>query len=482
MKESLYLRIINTILLPGLDQITWRDGTHSSMAISPAVPAYKDEIPSSVIEVERLTETVKAGFITVSNDPYFIKTFNENLEQNINKTEFLLKVISGREIKKVSLNRNKKLNGICYKYHLIIQSEGNEHYIEVIIESRLLNILYPPLKSTLVYDNIIQEISPFFEKPDFLWPSFEPVVESLPVEKLSDLFNRMMQKNDITPYQIAASIIIYPHLKEKIFSSLSKNIQKDLEFIINRYKGRNRISKMDGICALYTVEEALKKLFLESGVKYSDELAYISEILRKINNYRLFQQKDFKERINQIENKGLMEKVIPLCSDTVLRRSFTGKDLGKNILRKYLTEKRVEEIFDIKEKISLEEKIEAEIEFIKISRKIFIMSGNKGHESFSYLIASMNSKNDFYRLLSETGWYTLSSALKGADINIVKKVIDNLPHVASAIIKDILKGKLNPDIIHDEKQIFRARKITVEKILSLYYDCLIDLEIHDFSA
>jgi ribosomal protein S3AE len=94
----------------------------------------------------------------------------------------------------------------------------------------------------------------------------------------------------------------------------------------------------------------------------------------------------------------------------------------------------------------------------------------------------MNGKDDFYRLLSETGWYTLSTALKGTDIKIIKKVTDNLPHVPSAIIKDILKGRLNPDIVHDEKQIFRARKITVEKILSLYSDCLINLESHDFSV
>ena len=315
-----------------------------------------------------------------------------------------------------------------------------------------------------------------------MWPSFETVVESLPVAKLADLFNQMIQRKDITSYQTGAAIILYPHLKEKIFLSLSKNIQKDLEFTLSRYKGTNRITKMDGICAVYTVEEGLKKLFLEGKGKYIDDLGYISEIFIKINRYRIIQKRDFMERINQLEQNRFMEKIIPLCSETVLRRAFSGRDLRENILRKYITEKRVEEIFDIEEEISLEQKIEAEIEFIKVSRKIFIMSGKKGHESFSYLIASINSKNDFYILLSETGWYTLSSALKGADIKIVKKVTDNLPLVPSAIIKDILKGKLNPDIIHDEKQILRARKKSVDKILSLYCDCLIDLKIHDFSA
>jgi hypothetical protein len=482
MKESLYLRIITALLHPGLEEEIRKKYPHTSMALSQASPVYENIIPSSAVKVERLTETVKAGFIPDSNDPYFIKKFNETLKKNINKTGFLLRVLSGKEIKKISISRDEDLQDICYKYYISFHSEKHEHNVEVIIESRFLNILYPPLKSSKVHDNIIEEISPFFEKPDLLWPSLEAVVESLPRVELSGLLNSMIQRSDITPYQTGAVITLYPHLKDKILSALSKNIQKDVEFAINRYKGINSITKTDGICALYTVEEALKKLLLEGGEKYSDELVYISQIFRKIKRYSHIQKKDFMEMIDQIEKNRIMEKVIPLCKDIVLSRAFSSPESGKDILKKYIPEKRINEIFELGEKITLEQRIEAEIEFIKACRKVSIMSGQRGHESFSFLIASMNGKDDFYRLLSETGWYTLSTALKGTDIKIIKKVTDNLPHVPSAIIKDILKGRLNPDIVHDEKQIFRARKITVEKILSLYSDCLINLESHDFSV
>lgn len=482
MKESLYLRIINALLLPGLEKSISLKDPDASMALSEASPIDKKIIPSSIIKIERLTETVKAGFIPEPNDPGFIKSFQEALENNIKKTELLLKILSGKEIKKISIEKGEELQGICYKYLIIIRSDKQEQTVEVIIESRFFNILYPPLKRNTVHENIIKEISPFFEKPDHLWPSLVSVIETLPQTKLSDLFNSMLQKSYINPYQIAAVINLYPDLKNKIFVSISNNIQKDIAFIFNKYKGLNRITKRDGICAVYTIEEALKKLLLEGTGEYSDELLYISAIFKKIYRYSIFQKKNFMQRIDEIEKKNLMDRIIPLCTDKILKRAFySSRNEGNDILKKYISENRISEIFDFEESITLEQKIEAEVEFIKAYRKASVLNGNQDHESFAYLIESMQGKKDFYHLLSETGWYTLSTALKGADTKTVKKITDNLPAVPAAIINDILKGLLNPDIIHDEKQIFSARKTCVEKIFSLYIDCFIDVEYQDFS-
>lgn len=476
MKERLYLRIINTLLLPGLEKIIVKKDPTSSIALSAAASFNEKIIPSLVIKIERLTETIKAGFVFDSHDQAFIKLFKEVLKNNIRKTEFLLKILSEKEIKKITLEQGEEMQGICYKYLMIIKSKNKEQNVEVIIEGRFFNILYPQLKSTFVHENIIKEISPFFEKPDHLWPSLVTVIETLPLYKLSDLFNSMMQKSYITPYQIGAAITLYPDLKNKILMSISKNLQKDISFIFNKYKGLNRITKRDGICAVYAIEEALKKLLLEGTGEYSDELLYISEIFKKIYRYSIFQKKNFIQHINEIEKKNLMDKIIPLCNDKTLRRAFySSNNNEKNILKKYISEKRINEIFDFKENITFEKKIEAEIEFISAYRKVSVLNLNQNHESFSFLIASMQSKKDFSRLLSETGWYILSTALKGSETKTIKKVTNNLPAIPAAIINDVLKGLLNPDIIHDEKQIFRARNSCVEKILSLYFNCFIDL-------
>jgi hypothetical protein len=57
MKETLYLRIITAILLPGIEQRIGNKYPRSTMALSQVSPVNinKREIPSSVIEVERLT-------------------------------------------------------------------------------------------------------------------------------------------------------------------------------------------------------------------------------------------------------------------------------------------------------------------------------------------------------------------------------------------------------------------------------------------
>lgn len=476
MKERLYLKIITTILLPGLKKEISRLNPEASLALTDISPITGGITCSSAMIIERPAETVRVGFITDSSDSSFKTEFNEWLVKNIRKTEFILKVLTGKEIKRISINSDEKLQGICYRFLIIIHFQGYEHSIEVILESRFFNILYPPFNHRSVHENLLKEISLFFEKPDLLWPSLEPVVELLPVEQLSELFNRIMQKNDISPYQTAAAITLYPHLKEKILASLSANIQKDIEFTINRYRGINSLTRTDGVCAVYTVEEALKNLFQEDAGEYIYNLAEIGEIFRKIKRFSIVLKKDFSQWIDEAEKKNLMHKVISLCDDSVLRRIFCSREAGKELLKKYIPEKRIQEIFAIEENTTLEERIDAETDFVRACRDVLLMSEKKNHESFSFLILSMKGKDDFFRLLSETGWYTLSTALKGADGRIIKKVKDNLPYVPAAIITDILKGKLNPDIIHDEKQIHRARKITVEKIILLYRDCLIDLE------
>ena len=73
MKESLYLRIINALLLPGLEKGIRSKYPNPSIALSGAAPVNEKTIPSIIIKIERLTETIKAGFIPESDDPGFIK-------------------------------------------------------------------------------------------------------------------------------------------------------------------------------------------------------------------------------------------------------------------------------------------------------------------------------------------------------------------------------------------------------------------------
>jgi len=215
---------------------------------------------------------------------------------------------------------------------------------------------------------------------------------------------------------------------------------------------------------------------LKESAGYSRELLFISDLLKKIYRYGLYLRKDFDERLTEIDKNRGIEKLLPLCSDSIIRAVFTDKGGRKNILKKYLPEKRIEEIFSVEEEFSLKERIDREIEFLRNFRKKYFETNQKGHDSFSCLLSGMRKKNDFLYLLRETGWFTLATALKGAGKQTAGRIIENIPQGASILIKEVVTGRLNPDIIHDNKQIMKARKICVDAIISLYNECLIELE------
>ena len=43
-------------------------------------------------------------------------------------------------------------------------------------------------------------------------------------------------------------------------------------------------------------------------------------------------------------------------------------------------------------------------------------------------------------------------------------------------MEDVIKGVVNPNILHDEMQINRAKKICADAVIQLYDDGLIELE------
>ena len=477
MKSALYLRVINALIVPGLESEKAVTAGEEFTALSDIYPLHKEEKTHITISIKRITETIHIGFIPESEDPLFRNRFVTLIKDNLKKTEFLLKIITGKEITGISISDGGNFTkDDSYEYLLIIRGEKKEDRVRILLQSRFFNLLYPPVKSRMSYDNILEGISPFFENPSIIQPRFEVIVEDLPHEELSNLFNHMLKTSRISVFEITALILYNPQLKGKIINSLSANIQNDIDFNIKKYRGINNITKKDSAAALYSIEEAMRDLLLKESTGYSKELQYISEILKKIYRYSLYLKKDFAARLNEIEKNWGMDKILPICSDRIIRAVFAADSARKDVLKKYLPDRRIEEIFSVNEEFSLKERIDAEIEFLTQFRKKYFETNHKGHESFSYLLSGMHKKNDFLYLLRETGWFTLATALKGAGKRSADRVLENIPSEASFLIKGALTGRINPDIIHDEKQIMKAGKICVDAIISLYNECLIELE------
>jgi hypothetical protein len=123
------------------------------------------------------------------------------------------------------------------------------------------------------------------------------------------------------------------------------------------------------------------------------------------------------------------------------------------------------------------DRLRARSSLISVFRKILIQRRRITHQSFEFLLMSIERPEDYNRLLLEIGWFVLSTACKELKKNILSKTIDCLYAPARCLIEDVLSGVVNPNIMHDEMQVNKARTLSVNAILSLYESGAIALAI-----
>jgi hypothetical protein len=70
-----------------------------------------------------------------------------------------------------------------------------------------------------------------------------------------------------------------------------------------------------------------------------------------------------------------------------------------------------------------------------------------------------------------------STALKGINNIIQQRVLQKIYPAAQVLIEDVLRGVVNPNILHDEIQIKKAETICVKRIFSLYENGIITLSL-----
>jgi hypothetical protein len=79
----------------------------------------------------------------------------------------------------------------------------------------------------------------------------------------------------------------------------------------------------------------------------------------------------------------------------------------------------------------------------------------------------MAGPSDFNRLLLGTGWFILATACKGVRKSTLKRILKNLYFPARCLIEDMVRGVVNPYILHDEMQVHSAQALCAREILSL---------------
>ncbi len=384
--------------------------------------------------------------------------------------------------KNFSICFEKSLNKIIYTNHykeivISVIDPYNEKSIHIIFPFYFFSLFSNSLTISSSAQFIEGEVLRFFINPKWMLPDISSLFNALSGSEILKLINYLQKKNLLTPYQIFLLIQAYPELSGTIKSSLSQNSIND---VIQYNKDKNlKITKRDISGGIYSIEESLLLIVREGiDVNYSRLLNHIQQIVQLSLASDLLLKKDFSTWLVEIQSHDLLYATISITEDTVVAAAIS-RDSESHIrlLNKYVTERKIEDIKElINPAISCDEIMKARSVLITNYRKLRMKRIPVLPDRLEYLLSAFSNPDDYQYLLFSVGWFTLSTALKGLHKKTISTAVGHLPFKAGILIEDVLKGIVNPNILHDEMQINKARIRCVSSILQLYYDGFINLE------
>ena len=319
-----------------------------------------------------------------------------------------------------------------------------------------------------------------FNEPSVFFPELKIILDSLEDWELQRLFSLLMQNRLLSVYQICLIIIAMPEHSLRVKHSLSSNTLRDVLMMLKTLKGEVSVGKRDLTGGIYSVEDAVYRIMGRgTDTGYSAYLLELQSMFADLEAMEILLMWDFQEWLGIMEDDGLLYHTLAGVPERDVSRCLSGEvERFEEMLRRHLSSRRVADIIDgSKSPVSFSEKCAARSALIAKYRSLRIRRRNWGGESFEHVLRSITEPSGYRRLLMAAGWFTLSTALKNTRIDLVKRVTDPLPTPARYLIEDVLRGVINPNILHDELQINDARTQCVRSILSLYEDGLIDLHL-----
>ncbi len=329
-------------------------------------------------------------------------------------------------------------------------------------------------------DAVEQRLAVFLRDGLALFPDISLLLELLSEVQLQRLISQLRINKMLTVYQLSLLCLAFPQYAIKIKHALSKNTIKEVSDMMRRIRSDPTFGERDLAIGVYSVEDAIYRLISAGGeVKYSWYLRELQKFVSEIQMREIFLAKSFPEWIEVIERDGLLYQVLIQIQDAMIARAFHNeRELFERTCEKIFTQRKLEDIQCLRvNDIALNDVVQARSKIVSAYRSMCVKRRNWGAESFEYVIRGMNDAVSFRRLLLETGWFTLSTALKNMRSEIIAPVLAELPKPARYLIEDVLCGVLNPNILHDELQIQEARAKCVRKALDLYEKGLIRLVV-----
>ena len=390
-----------------------------------------------------------------------------------------------------------------YRYHAVLR-EGSRHapenikpetpllYMElspstgrsgaaftVRIPGSFFRLFSPDLTGHFSPETAEAGIVSFFRDPSHLFPGISMILETFSDRELQELLFQLQKKNLLTTYQICLVLYGLPEKALRLKRNVSRNTIHDVAAMMRRFSGSGSIQRRDLIGGLYSIEEAV--YFLIRGgtdFSYSSFLHGLQHTVKMMSRFELLLIRSFPEWLAEMEEHNLLYGTLSASRETDIAGAISdAPEQYLPVLSRYISGRRIADISRLAETlpVSFTERVNARAEMIYHYRKLRMEQRNLGDESFEYLLRRFKTPAGYRHLLYSAGWFTLSTALKGLPRVRVKPVLDSLPRPPRYLIEDVLRGVVNPGIIHDEMQVHSARGMCVKAIITLSDDGMIEL-------
>ncbi|MCX7679671.1 MAG: hypothetical protein N2316_10690 [Spirochaetes bacterium] len=327
-------------------------------------------------------------------------------------------------------------------------------------------------------ESIENAIENFLARGNFLFPDVAILIPLLKPIVLENLFARLRQKKLLSIYQIALLCAAFPEHAVKIKHALSKNTVNEVRQMMHAMRADATFGHRDLLEGVYSVEAAIYRL-IQLGEKweYSEFQRELQSLVVSLHMRNVFMQKSFDEWLAFIEEEGLLYQTLVKVNERTIACAFYDEQrLFQKYCSRHFSRRKINDIVKYMECVpAFSEKMSARFEIISAFRMLRIKRKNWGAESFEFVVKNIMGATSMNNFVRETGWFVVSTALKNAKTDIVARVLAPLPNAAKYLIEDVLRGIINPNILHDELQINEARTLCVQKALELYEKGLIDI-------
>ncbi|HOJ28147.1 MAG TPA: hypothetical protein PL059_03670 [Spirochaetota bacterium] len=473
-------------LLYGLDNFVSREGVCEGIALSPW-QAGKRIVKKYYAEILLTKQSSKQYPVIITTDSEDIfKVIKDYIQQNISSIALRLSLLSKNNLQ-ATFAFNEPLDHTLYdSVHILFSAYIRcktphlvDDYFTIYMPLELFTIFRVKVSNYTPYNSlndIEAQFLQFFNDPYNLFPSLPIILETMEDNEFQKLIYFLLNEKILTPYHLYLLTRAFPQHALKIKYNISSNLISD---ILHVGKTIHRITARDMIEGIYAFEEILYlKLRTKPYFVFGNFIDQITNILHHIAIVSTFQKKTFETWLSEIEQSGLLYTILSHCDDITIATAFNDNEKLFNQLSRYLSSRRINSIaVYLQNKYTYNHTILSQYTIVQLYLKNMSHINKLYAMPFNQLLKKYIHPQMMYYILFDCGWFTIATALKQTPKKLVYDCIQKFPQGAQYCILDVYDGVLNPNIVHDEMQIKKARQLVIQSLIKLHSNGTIHCEV-----